>query len=97
MTIAYVMLKLTLEPILRRNKMIIELKKIDDKIVFKAPNQEETTLVELGLAVLLYSDEQIKELLGPSKPEWEILFQPSEEEEKQIDQLKSALDKIYSR
>lgn len=76
--------------------MTIELTKKDDTIICKVPDQEETPLGELCL-LMFFSDAQIKKVLGPTKPEWKINFQPSEKEKEDIDQLKSALDKVYSR
>lgn len=76
--------------------MTIELIKRDDTIVCKVPDQEETPLSELFMAIMFLDDAQIKKVFGLTKPEWKINFQPSEKE-KNIDWWISALDKVYSR
>lgn len=77
--------------------MTIVLTKLNDKILCKVPDQEETPLGELCMAIMFLSDVQLKKVFGPTKPEWEIHFQPSDKEKEDIDQLKFALDKVYSR
>lgn len=76
--------------------MLIELTKTGEKIMCKVGDQEETTLGELGLGIMLASAKQLKKVFGEAKPEWKLHFQPNEEEEKGIESLKAALDKVYS-
>lgn len=78
--------------------MTIDLLKQDGKIMCKVPNEEEIApLGALGMALMFLSDEQIKEKLGATKPELNITFEMSQKEQKDIEKLKSALDKIYSK
>ncbi len=77
--------------------MIIELSKNDKGIVCNVSGQNETSLAELALGLMFASSKQIIEAFGESKPEWRINFEPTKEEDEQINMLKSTLDKAYSK
>lgn len=77
--------------------MLIKLSKRDQEIVCTVPNQDETSLGELCLGLMFASSKIIIKALGESKPEFEINFEPTKEEQEHIDMLKSILDKTYSK
>ncbi len=77
--------------------MIIELSKREKGIVYNVSGQDEASLAELGLGLMFASSKQIIKAFGESKPEWRINFEPTKEEEEQINMLKSTLDKAYSK
>ncbi len=77
--------------------MIIELSKKGEGIVCNVSGQGETPLAELGLGLMFASSDQIKKEFGETKPEWKTNFEPTKEEEEQINVLKSTVDKAYSK